>query len=124
MVHPLLDIRAWHKVKRRMYYLSDESTFRIKLGPGFNVIFEKQPDPRWMYKLMFFSGIFDETNQKIYSGDVIGKVKPEYVVFFDSGRFQLEPIDGGKPSDLHDLQPRRNRYYVLGNIHENEELLK
>lgn len=122
-MHPLLDVRGWHKVKKKMYYLSEDSTFRIKLGAGFNILFDRQPEPRRMYKLMWFTGVFDAGRKKVYEGDILGKPHDSSgdgfcEVFFDSGRFQVRNAQG-EERDLHRLNPARNGLHVIGDIYEN-----
>lgn len=109
-----------------MYYLSEDSTFRIKLGAGFNILFDRQPEPKRMYKLMFFTGVFDADRKKVYEGDILHQEgQPEnWEVFFDSGRFQARCIETGVEKDLHRLHPSRFGFRVRGDIYNNAGLIE
>ena len=80
-----------------------------------------------------FSGLYDRKQREIYEGDILkwAKNKRLYVVKFMNGMFYAsveecnEEIYGGFP--LHVLASHKEKGYeceIVGNIHENKELLK
>lgn len=80
-----------------------------------------------------FSGLYDRKGNMIYEGDILkwAKDKRLYVVKFMDGMFYAsveecnEEIYGGFP--LHVLASHKEKGYeceIVGNIHENKELLK
>lgn len=77
-----------------------------------------------------FTGLRDKNGEEIYEGDIlgtdygiIGKQRPLVVVWNDDyGRYDvMHPALRGEPASLGNLNPRR--WGVIGNIHENPELL-
>lgn len=77
----------------------------------------------------FFTGVLDKNGKEIYSGDIIRDSSSVYQVLFGQYQdglsqqvgigFYLEQTNGF-------FQPlcQNNKFTILGNIHENSELLK
>lgn len=73
-----------------------------------------------------FTGIYDKNGKEIYEGDIIKK-NNKYVVYFDEGSFNCELFE--KDSFMNGIKEPLNQlnieyFEIIGNIHENGELLK
>lgn len=79
-----------------------------------------------------FTGLYDKNGKKIFEGDIIGTdiARPYLIVEFRDGCFMFNCNDGGK--DYYDimlpiLKEAQTEYKygeVIGNIHDNPELLE
>ncbi len=129
--------RAWDTIRKQMVTENDI------IGEGCNFIptiaftgefwaFDLESscnggDPEGIYKVMQCTGLKDKNGKLIYEGDIL-KQTEEYSVFKkgeleevsyegDSGGFY--PFAGLNCSDCYES----NKMEVIGNIHENPELL-
>lgn len=95
-----IKFRAWHKEAREMLYDDD---------PGDCLVYRKQGQP---VEVMQFTGLLDKNGNEIYEGDLIrysdGIQKVEWV----SGEWGYRGVMWA------------NKGEVIGNVHENQELLK
>ena len=75
------------------------------------------------FQLMQFTGLQDKNGVDIYEGDIIdyGQGRFAKIVYWQ-GRFTMKPINfgNGGPSCMVDFYT----YPVIGNIHQNPELLE
>ncbi|RCV65288.1 YopX protein [Methanophagales archaeon] len=100
-------------------------------GKGFDLLAFKQQDP---VILMQNTGLRDVNNMEIYEGDNVAQfdfVDPWYrrVVVFHLGAFGYEHPDNGFIAyatnyHFHWQNGQSNLIQVIGNIHENPELVK
>lgn len=71
-----------------------------------------------------FTGLTDETGAKIFEGDVIsGNGKTGYVNY-DFGCFCVHEMGHSKNNPAIDVVMFHNAVKVIGNIHDNQELLE
>ena len=69
--------------------------------------------------LMQYTGLKDKNGKEIYESDIIDTDYGTSIVFFEDGRFRYE-----FSLDIDDLHYVANECKIIGNIHENPELLK
>ena len=118
-----IKFRAWDKDHKRMI-----THFMVDAVTG-NLFFDTEDGDfqEWTQdecgSLMQFTGLLDKNGREIYEGDVIqrwdGKKQVmEYSKFYHSDGWEsLKGIGFSTEMDLEDIE-------VIGNIHENPELLK
>lgn len=113
-----IKFRAWHKLKKHMYYDVQDVYCDSKLGNCFGDILTDAN-----FEVMMHIGITDDKDDEIYEDDIVafettdnirgvGYVKWEY-------QKAMFLIDGG---DIEFFDELKN-IQILGNTHENPELL-
>ena len=115
-------------VKGYYSYETDECSFELHLiSDNKSVVTEVVPETVGQY-----TGLLDKNGKKIFEGDIIGTdiARPYLIVEFRDGCFMFNCNDGGK--DYYDimlpiLEEAQAEYKygeVIGNIHDNHELLE
>lgn len=104
------DFRIWHK--------NSESFVDMKVsGTDLRII----PTDDDSMELELWSGLYDSKGAKIYEGDIVICNTLKFIVEYKRGKFRLRQIAENPFSlSLHYSETLE----VLGNIHENENLLK
>ncbi|EJG9992325.1 hypothetical protein NB822_001200 [Campylobacter coli] len=85
-------------------------------------------------EIELFTGYYDYKGNKIYIGDLVFTNKKNSEIFYEIICFDMElglcsKLSNGDGGYLFDLRRHKNNktiedVYVVGNIHENKELLK
>ncbi|MEA0993633.1 YopX family protein [Lactiplantibacillus plantarum] len=73
------------------------------------------------YDVEQFTGLTDETGKDIYEGDILENRKYRSIVKFASGKFLADLIE---TIQTFDLIGETHGSKVIGNVHENPELLE
>ena len=108
----LIKFRAWDKEIKVMRSWVQERSGNQPLGHFFT---------RQDYELMQFTGLLDKNGKEIYEGDIMKTPYGNYAVEFDIGQFQYENFDH---YGVNGEGPCLDEGEIIGNIHENPELLK
>ena len=74
-----------------------------------------------LFELEQFTGLKDVNGKDIYEGDILENRKYRSIVKFASGKFLADLIE---TIQTFDLIGETNGSKVIGNVHENPELLK
>ena len=121
-----LKFKAWHEGRQEMYDVygfNDDFQFK----KGYDTF---DPDPRSEVKLLQFTGLHDTTRteefpngREIYVDFIIndGLSTGRVIYFHPYASFMIE-LDNGHVYGLDDSLHRGGK--LIGNIHENPELLK
>lgn len=133
--------RAWHTKLNR--YLRDDEFFidaegkvrNDSFGRGnYEEAFDTSDFDSGYIILEQDTGLKDKNGKKICEGDVVKfadlemAIKPTGIVCFANGRFFVKDWDFGDGSyhivDFYDYNIPHNDFEVIGNVHENPELLE
>lgn len=114
-----IKFRAWDKLKKHMYYNVQDIYCDSKLGDCFGDILTASAK----FEVMMYTGVTDDKDDEIYEDDivafkVIGGTRGVGYVRWDDERATFL-IDGGDIAFFDDLE----NIQILGNTHENPELL-
>ena len=121
-----LKFRVWDK-DRKCFFNDDE----VVIYPNGEVSFFNADYDFAEIVVNQCTGLKDKNGKLIYEGDIIqtdynGVELDKYIYRWESPAFYVEPIEKGKPTGSHYYHyavcPERST--VIGNIHQNPELLK
>lgn len=114
------DFRVYHNIRNE--YITD----KYIISNLFNDLINGATDLIMDYEIELFTGFYDKNGKKIYEGDILeNKMTMEdlpYKVVFKWGAFYLVEIDGNDEDLMSEFLFMELE--VIGNIHENAELLK
>ena len=121
-----LKFRVWDK--ERKCFFNDEE---VVIYPNGEVSFFNADYDFAEIVVNQCTGLKDKNGKLIYEGDIIqtdynGVELDKYIYRWESPAFYVEPIEKGKPTGSHYYHYAvcTERSTVIGNIHENQELLK
>lgn len=106
-----IKFKAWDGEKiRRVYAISNGHACHPESG-----------EEKFDWVLMQFTGLRDANGVDIYEGDIMPwNVNGNLVVVFKKGKFQARFQSNGETNSIVDL----SKLEVIGNVHENPELLQ
>jgi hypothetical protein len=110
----IIKFRAWNNPTQEMIYSDDFET----LLEFFHEIYPLNK----MSSLMEFTSLFDKNNKEIYEGDIISLDVMQVSITFNDGAFQMIMNSNQGRSDA--MQERTSKFEIIGNIYENESLIK
>lgn len=118
-----LKFRAWDKKRKRMFAVTT-----INASGAVSVFIDDAGLyllPAEQIELMQYTGLKDKNGKEIYEGDIVrvgGKWRFAVAYTRAFCAFELQNLDREECMDLR--HEHMKRYEVIGNIHENPELLE
>lgn len=128
-----IKFRAWDKSRNRFFTCARWVEFRVNKD---GVLSAKNLERGGGYvelPIQQFTGLHDKNGKEIYEGDILRYNDKENCndplfleVIFNQGCFQVtpNPFRGGYDGNLYEIFDDDWTVKVIGNIHENPELLK
>lgn len=132
-----IKFRVWDKKNKKMrqlinivfntgFYLEpNDNTLKLIWFKGYDIIEQKdiQIQREKDFELMQYTGLKDKNGKEIYEGDIVKVFKGDIcVVEYNYSGFGLKVIDENKNYGWVDFIDYKIE--VIGNIHDNPELLK
>ena len=127
----MVDIRfrAWHKLKKHMYYDVQDIYCDSELGDCFGDILSAPSK----FEVMMYTGMTDNKGDEIYEGDIVSAKyiydkrttdKAQVIWREDKASFGLKSLKGltNEEYELYKITAEHN-LEVIGNTYENPELL-
>lgn len=124
-----IKFRGWHTKLQKMFSAEEMAADQLTMlttGAFINVSGSSQSQsviyPRDKFIPLQFTGLKDKNGREIYEGDVIDGWMGKQVVEFNDGQFDPfgAPSHGGHEWDNEEA----SKCEIIGNIHENPELIK
>jgi uncharacterized phage protein (TIGR01671 family) len=116
-----IKFRAWEKTSKEMVYDVQNVSRKRIIGESACESFQEVIES-WEYEIMQYTGLKDKNGREIYEGDILeystplnDVVRRGAVVYTDRSEWAV---------DLYLLNRIYHRATVIGNIYENQELLK
>jgi len=119
--------RAWDETNKVMLYPDNKFHFiamgkYFKLSPTYKDTLYFPMDREIIEELC--TGLKDKNGKEIYESDLLGFHDTKYKVEWNDGGFYLNDDFGGEFEGTEPaIQQLTQNYEVIGNIHENPELL-
>ncbi len=114
-----IKFRAWHKLKKRMHYNVQDTFCDQELDNCFGDILLAPTK----FEVMMYTGITDDKDDEIYEGDIVAFETTDNICGVGYVKWECEKamflIDGSDVAFFDDIE----NILVIGNIHENPELL-
>ncbi|MNX23747.1 YopX protein [compost metagenome] len=114
--------RAFHKNEKKMYPVFSFCHAFVKIEVGIGTATEKIPI-NLFEPLMQFTGLTDKNGTKIFEGDILHKpfqsFVPKFIVEWNDKKACFDDI----PLNT-DSTSKASEFTIIGNIHDNPELLK
>lgn len=125
-----IKFRAWDKEKSVLLFQDDD--FAYVRTDGIDMVREGIRSPNLDVELMQFTGLFDKNGKEIYEGDIVTAsfskdFKAKIIYDDDQTSYWLEYEQEGFMKPCTQMLLKRlvlnHELEVIGNIHENPELL-
>lgn len=110
-----IKFRGWNGISMEYGGFSVHATAGIPLPERLSCMTSSSP-------IMQYTGLKDKNGVEIYEGDVIELDGISCAVTFDNGGYHMITAVNQGRSPL--IQERVKRFVVIGNIHQNPELLE
>ena len=119
-----IKFRAWDKAEKRWYDYEDSEIFIDLHGqPLIYTAENPYPFANTDIELMQYTGLKDKNGKEIYEGDII---KYKTIYKWDKNPIKLKPVvfENGMFTPQGVIKYLGNNIEVIGNIHDNPELLE
>lgn len=118
-----MKVRVWHKYRKVMkpcnLYSDEKGVIRQVQLRGDNGLV-----PVDAVEVMFSTGVVDKNGRDIFLGDIVRVNDVTCRVIYENGRFLVENMEEQEDWEMGTLDFREGVAEVLGNVYQNEELMK